>query len=361
MPGGRGRRKRGLVRKGGQLFYRVRVYFNGRERERLCRTPGERDVAKAELRAELEREAAGDPPVTGSEEIATFARLLREYETDLLRRNRPRDSVERASQVRRVLERAFPDLAALPVSVVAVHHFETFRDGRHVKPSTVNRDLRVLRAALKRARPTFVVPNEIFLPEAHHRVRWLTAGDSAVFRGIREPMRTMSRLAAETLMRQGEVRKLRRSTVQLHLGVIELDKAKGGPGQVVLNSRATALLKQQLMRLDRAMARGDIPQDCPWVFPNPQGRPYSRVHISRAFRLAARSKGLTDFTFHDLRHHGATTALNHGASLPQLMQLGRWKNAAMVQRYAAATDRALRRIAETISRPLPERRDHRPS
>ncbi|MBI2206098.1 MAG: tyrosine-type recombinase/integrase [Candidatus Rokubacteria bacterium] len=349
------------MRKGGQLLYRVRVYLNGRERERLCRTPAEREQAQAELRAELEREASGDTSFTGSEDIATFARLLREYETDLLRRSRSRDSVERASQVRRVLERDFPDLAALPVSVVDVHHFENFRDGRHVKPATVNRDLRVLRAALKRARPTFVVPNEIFLPEAHHRVRWLTARDTAIFRGIPEPVRTMSRLAAETLMRQGEVRKLRRSAVQLHLRVIELDKAKGGPGQVVLNSCATTLLKQQLRRLDRDIARGDIPEDCPWVFPNPQGRPYSRVHVSRAFRLAARAKGLTDFTFHDLRHHGATTALNHGASLPQLMQLGRWKNAAMVQRYAAATDRALRRIAEKISRPLSERRHQRPS
>ncbi len=34
--------------------------------------------------------------------------------------------------------------------------------------------------------------------------------------------------------------------------------------------------------------------------------------ISEVFRKAARGAGLKDFRFHDLRHHGATMALNHG-------------------------------------------------
>ena len=38
--------------------------------------------------------------------------------------------------------------------------------------------------------------------------------------------------------------------------------------------------------------------------------PYTRVAISQVFRKAARGAGLKDFRFHDLRHHGATMALN---------------------------------------------------
>jgi hypothetical protein len=41
------------------------------------------------------------------------------------------------------------------------------------KGSTINRDLRVLAAALKLARPGFVVPTKTFLPERHTRVRKL--------------------------------------------------------------------------------------------------------------------------------------------------------------------------------------------
>jgi integrase len=47
----------------------------------------------------------------------------------------------------------------------------------------------------------------------------------------------------------------------------------------------------------------------PWVFPTPEGVPYSRIHVSRVFRKAARAAGLKDFHFHDLHHHGATMAM----------------------------------------------------
>lgn len=35
--------------------------------------------------------------------------------------------------------------------------------------------------------------------------------------------------------------------------------------------------------------------------------PYSRIHVSRVFRKAARAGGLKDFHFHDLRHHDGPT------------------------------------------------------
>jgi integrase len=44
------------------------------------------------------------------------------------------------------------------------------------------------------------------------------------------------------------------------------------------------------------------------------GRPHSREHIGRIGRRATRAAGLRDFNFHDLRHHGATMALNKGST-----------------------------------------------
>ena len=87
----------------------------------------------------------------------------------------------------------------------------------------------------------------------------------------------------------------------------------------------------------------------PWVFPNPEGAPYSRIHVSRVFRKAARAAGLRDFHFHDLRHHGATMALNAGFTSPIVMALGGWKSEAMMRRYAAVTDPTLRAAAEAVS------------
>jgi len=57
-------------------------------------------------------------------------------------------------------------------------------------------------------------------------------------------------------------------------------------------------------------------------FSAPHGSPYSRVHVSRVWREAAKAAGLTDFHFHDLRHHGATTTLNAGFTAPAVMALG---------------------------------------
>ena len=56
-------------------------------------------------------------------------------------------------------------------------------------------------------------------------------------------------------------------------------------------------------------------QDKAWVFPSPEARPTARPR-SRGVPQGARGAGLKDFHFHDLRHHGATMALNRGSRRP---------------------------------------------
>jgi integrase len=117
-----------------------------------------------------------------------------------------------------------------------------------------------------------------------------------------------------------------------------LPQTKTEPRPVILSGAAQKILRAQLERHDNE-----------WVFPNPEGRPYSRVHVSRVFRKASRAAGLRDFHFHDLRHHGATMALNKGFTAPIVMALGGWKTERMMRRYAAVTDQTLRAAAEAVS------------
>jgi integrase len=70
--------------------------------------------------------------------------------------------------------------------------------------------------------------------------------------------------------------------------------------------------------------------------------------VSKHFRRAARGAGLKDFRFHDLRHHGAATALNANFSAPIVQALGGWKTERMMRRYAAVTDPTLRAAAEAV-------------
>jgi integrase len=113
--------------------------------------------------------------------------------------------------------------------------------------------------------------------------------------------------------------------------VILLPKAKAGARPVILSEAARKLLQVQLEG-----------HDSEWVFPNADGRPFRRDRIGKVFRHAARGAGLKDFHFHDLRHHGATMALNRGFSAPIVMALGGWNTERMMRRYAAVTDQTLR-------------------
>jgi integrase len=218
--------------------------------------------------------------------------------------------------------------------------FRAARERHGIKQSTINRDLRVLRALLRKAVPDFRFPEGVLFSEDETRVRFLSPDDeSRPFAALQPPFRQIARLAALTLMRLTELRSLRRDDVHLEQGVVLLPRAKTGARPVVLNKEAQAILREQLAR-----------HSSEWVFPNAKDRPYGRMHISDVFREASRRVGLRDFRFHDLRHHGATMALNAGFTAPIVMALGGWKSERMMRRYAAVTDETLRRAAEAVAR-----------
>src|SRR5262245_48144004 len=125
---------------------------------------------------------------------------------------------------------------------------------------------------LKPARPDFRFPGAAFVPEDETRVRWLRpAEELIVFETMPQatkptkklgsralPFAAMARLAALTLMRQGELRTLRREHVHLEQGVVLLPRAKAGARPVILSTEAQKLLQSQLEQ-----------QEGEWVFPSP--------------------------------------------------------------------------------------------
>jgi integrase len=250
--------------------------------------------------------------------------------------------VARAVQTAKAFEAAVPRWLDRPVGEggdKAVFEFRQVRDRAGLKPSTINRDLRTIRAMLRKASPEYRFPSGAFYRESDERVRWLRPEEELIlFDLMPSPVREIARLAALTLMRLTEIRELKREYVHLSQGVVQLPKAKAGARSVILSAEAQLILSRQLGSHESA-----------WAFPNRDNRPYSRVHISRVFQKAASAAGLRDFHFHDLRHHGATMAINAGFPGPVVMKLGGWRTEKMMRRYAAVTDPTLRRAAEAIS------------
>jgi integrase len=325
---------------GSQNVWQARVAYQGQRKSRVCRTKQEAKEAEAELLGELKAKA-GQLEAAGAQP-ATVGALLDAYVLDLEARGKGPESVGRAEQTKTAMDKVLPTLVTTPVSRVRdrdVYDFRQARARQGAKPSTINRDLRTLRAALKAVRPDFKFPGGAFYPEDETRVRWLRPDEEiTVLEALPSPFREIAKLAALTLMRQGEILTLHREHVHLEQGVVMLPRAKAGARPVILSAEAQKLLRQQLER-----------HESEWVFPSPSGRPYDRSYAGRVFRKASRGAGLKDFRFHDLRHHGATKALNKGFTAPIDMALGGWQTERMMRRYAAVTDQTLRAAAEAVS------------
>ena len=308
-------------------------------RAQLCKTFEEARAIKTDW---LERgiPSKGAPDVPADTEItATFDDALRQRVLDLETRGKDAAVTER---VRDFLKRQWPAGAAMPLNLVTLDHIREYRQRREqagCAASTITREIRELRSTMKRAVPGFKVPEELLPVENLIRVRTMNrATYDKVFARLRKQsgpvLADMADLALLAVMRLSEVRELKREYVNLPARKLELPTTKGGkPRAVALCSDAVRILKRAL---------GHHP-DSPLVFPNPQGRPYSRVHVSRCWKRAARSIGLRDFTFHDLRHVKPTEAANDGASDAILQRMGGWRSVKMVRRYSDVGDPALRR------------------
>jgi len=399
------------IRVNGRKVYQARVAFKGARASSIVHVDPEkgdkiqgrplltRDEAR-QAEAVLLQRLKADATQAAAEDAkpGTLRQLLEYYAEGLEARGKGTDTIGRAIETAHVVELLTPELLDKPVTMIGEADVFAFRrarversatalrflaeakalrtDGKAeraearekaaqgaqragTKPSTINRDLRTLRAALKRARPDFRFPPGAFLPEDETRVRWLRPEEELlVFATMRSPFREMAKLAALTLMRLSEIRTLRRQDVHLEQGVVMLPKAKAGARPVILSGEAQKILRGQLEAVDQAHAEavrkaaesGEVVRPTSeYVFPGPDGAPFDRSYVGRVFRRAARSAGLRDFHFHDLRHHGATMALNKGFTAPIVMALGGWKTERMMRRYAAVTDTTLRAAAEAVS------------
>jgi len=165
-------------------------------------------------------------------------------------RGKGEGSQERAEYTPPAVETIAPELPGKAVSAITDADIFIFRNGRRragTKPSTINRDLRTIRAALKLARPDYRFPGGAFFKEDETRVRWLRPEEEPlVLEPMASPFREIAKLAALTLMRMTEIRNLRREYFHLEQGVIMLPVAKAGARPVMLSGAARKILAGQL-------------------------------------------------------------------------------------------------------------------
>src|SRR5262249_47904875 len=153
-------------------------------------------------------------------------------------------------QVVTVLQAVLPGRLDQPVTAFGESEILAFRGARQrrgIKPATTNRDLRVLRALLRKAVPGFRFPEGAFFHEDETRVRYLTPDEERrLFAGCEPLFAMVPGLEPLPLLPLGGIGCLRRDDVPPTQAFFLLPRQKTGARPVVLNQEAQTILREQL-------------------------------------------------------------------------------------------------------------------
>lgn len=146
------------------------------------------------------------------------------------------------------------------------------------------------------------------------------------------------RLYLLTGARLREILHLKWSSVDFNRGILKLEKAKGGPREVLANTATIEILRnlqrvgEYVIASDSAAADDEKPRY------DLKG-PWSNI---RAYA------GLSDVRLHDLRHTFASHAVMDGTALAVVSKLLGHKSITTTMRYAHLNEQALRQGAEQV-------------
>jgi integrase len=150
-----------------------------------------------------------------------------------------------------------------------------------------------------------------------------------------------ARLAVNTLLRM-------RAMLKLEWSRVDLEKRRAWiPGAHQKAARTFGFaLSHESVRILRAL-RWLSPPDSPYVFVW-NGQRIDDCNTA-AFQKAVKKAGLYPLRWHDLRHTGASWAVQNGVSLQELMVLGDWRDYRSVLRYAHLAPSQAASAAEKVA------------
>lgn len=235
------------------------------------------------------------------------------------------------------------DTALTAITGQRISEIQAIRQAEGVKARSVNAILQTVRGVLRAAQKRGwlgQVPSIRLLPEPSRRIRYLNDDEERrLLDALPEHLAEVVRLALATGLRMANLTGMEWKQVDLgrRQAWIWADQSKTRTAIAVpLNEDAVRVLRRQW---------GHHPE---WVFTY-RGLPFTQAN-GRTWRKAVKAAGLENFRFHDLRHTWATRHIQAGTPLHALMELGGWKDPAMVRKYAHFSAAHLQHFAENTVR-----------
>ena len=277
-------------------------------------------------------------------------RYIEWYKTERVNTS-PRVIRDTERRIRRLIE-VFGDKTLDYFSEFLIESYKQDRLKEGVRPSTINRELNILRAILYKAKEWDLYPGK--LPKiktfkvSDERVRYLSPEElKALIEACPEWFRPVVKFACLTGLRASELFSLTWDRVNLSQGYITVlarySKTKE-TRRIPLHPKAIEILKEiKARQKEKGIDHG-------YVFTNRMGKPYSiEWHgYRRVFKTACEKAGIKDFRFHDLRHTFASYLVMSGVDLYTVQELMRHKTPHMTRRYAHLSPEHIKRELRKI-------------
>jgi integrase len=250
---------------------------------------------------------------------------------DYYQANRRPQSVQRHKTAYRALQGTFGQQRLADISPLDIERYKRQRQGAGVSGVTINRELAFLKNLFNKAVEWGkVAENPVkkvrLYREDNARTRFLSDEEETSLLACCGPqLQPLVITALHTGFRASELRSLTWADVDFRRGVVTVRAgyAKNGEARSVpMNQVLTITLKA--VKLQGIEGEG--------VFCNRQGKAYRSFRT--AFERAVRKAGITDFTFHDLRHTFASRLVMAGVDLPTVKELLGHKDITMTLRYS---------------------------
>ena len=188
------------------------------------------------------------------------------------------------------------------------------------------------------------------LPENNQRTRHLSFEEEdrlfAKLTGERDYLKPLVTVAIYAGPRRGELLKLRWSNVDFGLNLINFTETKTNRDRAV---PMEPIVREALLELSQHSGNAE------YVFTNPDtGTRYADV--KKSFSAACREAGITNFTFHDLRHTFGTRLADAGVDVVKIKELMGHASIVTTMRYIHATDQGKRGAITVLSEYRQKRR-----
>lgn len=257
-------------------------------------------------------------------------------------------SYQRAARhILRALRKRFGDLDPTQLTVGQVQDYVTERRSQGRAAKTIASDLAYLSTLFRLAQQDELVERnpvaqvKIAVPD-NTRLRYLLDSEEPRLREACPPKAwRWVRIAILTGMRLSEQRCLRRQDINLEDNLIELANTKNGDRRYIpISKECRALLQEQM---------ADHLSD--WLFPSrrKQDSPIGPGAFNYLRLKYFRPAGLTDLTWHGLRHTCATRLLRAGSDIRTVQAILGHRSIEMTARYLRVCPTLTRDAMEALS------------